>query len=284
VPAAEHRARIESLRARIAAGDLYQANLAHRLTLDLRGDPLDLYLRLRRVNPAPYMAFLRWDASTGARGARCPDGALLSASPELLLEFDGARAVTRPIKGTAAREADAGADARAANALLESAKDLAELAMIVDLERNDLGRCARPGGVRVEAFPRLETYATVHHLVADVAADVRPEVDAFDLLAALFPGGSITGAPKLASMEAIARLEGEGRGFFTGSLGFVDSRGHAAWNILIRTLVWRPRDADGEVSFHVGGGITWSSDAAAEERETSHKGAGLLRALQGTES
>jgi len=170
--------------------------------------------------------------------------------------------------------------ARAALALLGSEKDLAELAMIVDLERNDLGRCARPGGVRVEVFPRLETFATVHHLVADVAADVRPGVDAFDLLAALFPGGSITGAPKLASMDAIAELEGEGRGFFTGSLGFVDTRGHAAWNILIRTLVWRPRSRDGEVSFHVGGGITWSSDAAAEERETMIKGAGLLHALQ----
>ncbi len=282
VLAAEHCARIETLRARIAAGDLYQANLAHRLTIELRGDPLDLYLRLRRVNPAPYMAFLRWDPTTSTHGAATPHGALLSASPELLLEFDGARAVTRPIKGTAPRGADSESDARIALALLGSPKDLAELAMIVDLERNDLGRCARPGGVRVEAFPRLETYATVHHLVADVAADVRPGVDAFDLLAALFPGGSITGAPKLASMDAIAQLEGEGRGFFTGSLGFVDTRGHAAWNILIRTLVWRPRDdGGGEVSFHVGGGITWSSDAAAEEHETMHKGAGLLRALQG---
>jgi len=261
-------------------GVIYQANLAHRITLQLRGDPLDVYLRLRRVNPAPYMAFLRWDPTTSTPGAGCPQGALLSASPELLLEFDGARALTRPIKGTAPRGADPESDARAALALLGSEKDLAELAMIVDLERNDLGRCARPGGVRVEVFPRLETFATVHHLVADVAADVRPGVDAFDLLAALFPGGSITGAPKLASMDAIAELEGEGRGFFTGSLGFVDTRGHAAWNILIRTLVWRPRSRDGEVSFHVGGGITWSSDAAAEERETMIKGAGLLHALQ----
>ncbi|MCY2960892.1 MAG: anthranilate synthase component I family protein [Planctomycetota bacterium] len=281
-PPSAHRARVEELRERIAAGDLYQANLAHRLESSVSGDPRDLYLRLRRVNPAPYMAWLAWDATTSAGGRPGTRGALLSASPELLLEFDGATARTRPIKGTAPRGADADEDARNASRLLQSAKDLAELAMIVDLERNDLGACALPGAVRVEAFPRLETYATVHHLVADVAARVRPGVDAWDLLARLFPGGSITGAPKLAAMDAIAALEREGRGFFTGSLGFVDTRGHAAWNILIRTLVWRPvAGADGgEVSFHVGGGITWSSDPEAEERETGHKGAGLLRALE----
>ncbi len=280
VPPAEHRARVERLRARIAAGDLYQANLAHRITREVRGDPLALYLRLRDVNPAPYMAYLAFDAAACARGAGFPRGALLSASPELLLEFDGRTARTRPIKGTAARGADPAEDDARAVELLRSEKDRAELAMIVDLARNDLGRHATAGGVRVEAFPRLETYATVHHLVADVAASVRAGVDAFDLLGALFPGGSITGAPKLASMAAIADLEGEGRGFFTGSLGFVDTRGHAAFNILIRTLVWRPAPCGGEVSFHVGGGITWSSVADAEERETLHKGAGLLAALE----
>lgn len=278
---AAHRGRVEELRQRIAAGDLYQANLAHRVESRVSGDPRALYLRLRRVNPAPYMAWLAWDSSTSAGGAPGSRGALLSASPELLLEFDGAEARTRPIKGTAPRGAGAAEDARQAERLLGSEKDRAELAMIVDLERNDLGACALPGAVRVEAFPRLETYATVHHLVADVAARVRPGVDAWELLARLFPGGSITGAPKLAAMDAIAALEREGRGFFTGSLGFVDTRGRAAWNILIRTLVWRPLAGDeGEVSFHVGGGITWSSDPDAEERETAHKGAGLLRALE----
>lgn len=152
--------------------------------------------------------------------------------------------------------------------------------MIVDLERNDLGRVARAGGVRVEAFPRLETFASVHHLVADVVADVELGRDAFDLLAALFPGGSITGAPKLASMAAIAELEGEGRGFFTGSAGFVDTRGRAAFNVLIRTLVGRDEGGGRCVfSFHVGGGITWSSRAADEDRETLAKGAALARAL-----
>ncbi len=286
----EFRAHVADLRERIAAGDLYQANLAHRIERRVRGDPRDLYLRLRRVNPAPYMAWIAWDESNsaggsgGTRGSAGTRGALLSASPELLLEFDGEIARTRPIKGTAPRGADAEEDARNARSLLASAKDAAELAMIVDLERNDLGTCAEPGGVRVEAFPRLETYASVHHLTADITARVRTGIDAFDLLQKLFPGGSITGAPKLAAMNAIADLEREGRGFFTGSLGFVDTRGRAAWNILIRTLVWRPREdasGEGEVCFHVGSGITWSSDPAAEERETAHKAAGLLRALDG---
>lgn len=280
-PPAEHRARVERVRASIAAGDFYQANLAHRFTRLLRGDPLELYLRLRRLHPAPYMAWLAWD-ETNASGGDVPRGALASASPEMLLEFDGETARTRPIKGTIARGRDADEDARNASALQASAKDRAELAMIVDLERNDLGRVARAGGVRVERFPHLESYASVHHLSADVVADVAPGVDAFALLEALFPGGSITGAPKLAAMEAIAREEGTGRGFFTGSFGFVDLRGHAAFNILIRTLVWRDLGAGrGEVSLSVGGGITWSSDPAAEERETLAKGAALLRAIAG---
>ena len=291
--AAEHGARIERVREFIAAGDIYQANLAHRSTRRVAGHPVDLYRALRAVNPAPYMGYLAWDEHLASSAERFPRGAILSASPELLLEFDGRTARTRPIKGTAPRGRDAALDRAFAAALLASEKDRAELAMIVDLERNDLGRCAVPGGVRVERFPHLETYASVHHLTADVEADVRTGVDAVALLEALFPGGSITGAPKLRSMEVIAALEGEGRGFFTGSLGFVDTRGHAAWNILIRTLVWRPLgdaggdaggdgsgDGSGEVSFHVGGGITWSSDPASEERETQHKAAAIARALE----
>jgi anthranilate/para-aminobenzoate synthase component I len=246
----------------------------------MSGDPADIYQRLRHANPAPYMAYCAWDERLASRAQGFPRGAILSASPELLLEMDGGVARTRPIKGTARRSSDPARDRKSAEALLASGKDRAELAMIVDLERNDLGRCARPGGVRVEAFPRLESYAAVHHLVADVVADVAPGLDAIDVLSALFPGGSITGAPKLAAMSAIARLEGEGRGFFTGSLGFVDVRGRAAWNILIRTLVWRPLAKGGEVSFHAGGGVTWSSEPAAEERETLDKAAALIRALE----
>lgn len=287
----EHVRRVQLARERIAAGDFYQVNLAQRFTRRLRVDPLELYPRLRRLHPASYMVAARWrpETSSGARVAG--RGALLSGSPELLLEFDGRTARTRPIKGTAARGTTPSEDAQRAAALLASAKDRAELAMIVDLERNDLGRVARAGGVRVARFAELESYASVHHLVADVVADIAPPHDAFDLLDALFPGGSITGAPKLASMAAIAELEGEGRGFFSGSAGFVDVRGRAEWNILIRTLVWRPdgsrrpdprsleRVEDGELSFHVGGGVTWSSDPAAEELETRDKGRALARVL-----
>jgi para-aminobenzoate synthetase component 1 len=272
VPPAEHRRRIEVVREHIARGDVYQVNLAHRFSARTQGPPHALYARLRAINPAPYMAYLAWE-----------DGALLSASPELLLEYDGTEARTRPIKGTRPRGKDAASDAELARGLLTSAKDLAELTMIVDLERNDLGRIAVPGGVRVEGLPTLQSYATVHHLMADVVARLRPGVEALELMGALFPGGSVTGAPKLAAMDLIAALEGQGRGFYCGALGFIDSRGQAQLNLLIRTLLWRPRRdlgaEAGEVSFQVGGGITWSSDPRAEERETLDKAAGLLAAL-----
>lgn len=269
VSAAEHVRRVERVRADIARGDVYQVNLAHRFSAPTRGSPLELYLRLREVNPAPFMGYCRFAG-----------GALASASPELLLEYDGALARTRPIKGTRPRDRDRARDAALARELVDSAKDRAELAMIVDLERNDLGRVAEPGGVWVEGWPTLASYARVHHLMADVVARPRAGVDAFGLLATLFPGGSVTGAPKLAAMRVIAELEGEGRGFFCGSLGFVDTRGRALWNVLIRTLTWRALEGErGEASFRVGGGITWSSDAAAEERETLDKAAGLLAAL-----
>jgi para-aminobenzoate synthetase component 1 len=267
-------ARIERARAEIAAGEYYQANLAQRFTRRVEGAPVEWFARLARVNPAPYMACLDFGAGT-----------ILSASPELLLEVEGRRARSRPIKGTAARSDDERLDRALGEALLASEKERAELAMIVDLVRNDLGRVARPGGVRVEGgLPRLESYAGVHHLLADVVAELAEGRSALDALAALFPGGSISGAPKLASMAAIAREEREGRGFYTGALGFLDVRGNAAWNILIRTLVWRPRPGErdaGEFSFHVGGGITWSSDADAEERETLLKAARLIETLEG---
>jgi anthranilate/para-aminobenzoate synthase component I len=273
VDAALHRARIERVRAHIGAGDIYQANLAHRFTCAVAGDPVDLYRALRERNPAPYMGFCAWDDGRERRGA------VLSSSPELLLEYDGRTARTRPIKGTAARASDPHEDARRAAALLASAKDRAELVMIVDLERNDLGRCARPGSVRVEGLPTLQSYARVHHLMADVVCEPRADVGALELLAALFPGGSVSGCPKLRAMQIIAEQEGEGRGFFCGSLGFVGLDGRAAFNVLIRTLLWRPRAVGGEVSFRVGGGITWGSDSAAEDQETLDKAAGIIDAL-----
>jgi anthranilate/para-aminobenzoate synthase component I len=268
----EHCRRIELVRERIARGDVYQVNLAHRFSAETAGAPHALYSRLRAVNPAPFMAYLAWE-----------QGAILSASPELLLEYDGREARTRPIKGTRRRGGGPESDSELARALLASEKDRAELTMIVDLERNDLGRIAQPGGVRVEGLPTLQSYASVHHLMADVVARPKPGVGALELVSALFPGGSVTGAPKLAAMDLIAQLEREGRGFYCGALGFIDARGRAELNLLIRTLLWRPRPdlgrEAGEVSFQVGGGITWSSEARAEERETLDKAAGLLAAL-----
>ncbi|MCA9001059.1 MAG: anthranilate synthase component I family protein, partial [Planctomycetes bacterium] len=267
-PREVHEQRIETSRREIAAGEYYQVNLAHRFTADCEGHPLDLYLRLRKANAAPYCGFVAFEG-----------GCVLSTSPELLLDFDGKQVFTRPIKGTAPRFEDPEADRASREGLLASEKDRAELAMIVDLERNDLGRIAQVGSVHVDQFPELETYARVHHLVATVRALPKPGIDAIDLIQALFPGGSITGAPKLASMEAIARLEGEGRGYFTGSMGFLGFDGRAAFNILIRTVIWRPTAVNaGEISFRVGGGITHASIASLEDQETLQKAAGLIDA------
>jgi len=266
---ASYTQRVERVRADIRAGEYYQANLSHRFECDLAGEPLALYAALRRANPAPYMGFVA-----------SPHGCLLSSSPELLLDCDGVHALSRPIKGTARRDADPVLDAERARALLASAKDRAELAMIVDLVRNDLAHVAAVGGVRVEALFELESYAHVHHLVATVQARLAPGRAACDALAALFPGGSVTGAPKLRAMRALAELEGEGRGPFYGSLGHLASDGRGAFNILIRTLRTRPLgDGRHAVDFRVGGGVTWRSDPAAEERESLDKARGLLAAL-----
>jgi len=282
VPSAVHRARVEAVRDAIGRGEVYQANVAHALRRATEGHPRELYRRLRRANPGAYLGYLAWGG-----GAAAPEGALLSASPELLLECVGTHARTMPIKGTAARGRDEEDDARARAELLASAKERAELAMIVDLERNDLGRVARAGGVSVHGFPTLETYRGVHHLVAEVRAELASGRTGLDALLALFPGGSITGAPKLRSMELIAELEGQGRGFFSGALGFLDRRGDARFSILIRTLVWRARAGSGsragEVRLHVGGGITWGSRAEDEERETLAKAATLVAALEDAE-
>ncbi len=272
VPRELHMERVEAARELIARGEIYQANIAHPFEAATRGDPLELYLSLRESNPAPYMAYLRMGA-----------WALLSSSPELLLEVRGRSALTRPIKGTVCRSEERIEDQRLAEELLASSKDRAELAMIVDLERNDLGRVARTGSVRVGEFPALRSYANVHHLTADVSCELAAGKDGIDALEALFPGGSITGAPKLRSMEAIASLEGEGRGFFTGALGFVSYGGDLCFNILIRSLVWRAEPERGalagRVRYHVGGGITWGSEAASEDEETLAKGARLAMAL-----
>lgn len=277
----EHVRRVNAAREAIAAGDVYQVNLAHAFRAEVYGEPEALYAQLRLANPAPYMGYL--ELPEQVKGDR---RVLLSASPELLFDLDGDLLRTQPIKGTAARHAGEAADAQQRRALLDSAKDLSELAMIVDLARNDVSLLCEPGSVGVDALPELHSFATVHHLLATVRGRLRPGKHAGDALSALFPAASITGAPKLAAMEHIAASEGEGRGYFTGSMGCWDLEGRACFNVLIRTAQWRGRrgvDGDwvGELCARFGGGITWRSDAHAEDQETLDKAAGWVRALAG---
>ncbi len=246
----------------IRRGDIYQVNLAHAFAGKLDESPTQTYLRLRQSNPAPFGGFLDFGS-----------GQLMSSSPERFLRMRGRSIETRPIKGTRPRTGDPEIDDRETRALLRSPKDRAELLMITDLLRNDLGRVAEFGSVEVEDLACCEEYETVLHLVSTVKARLRSGVAPLDALAACFPGGSITGAPKLRAMEIIRELEPCGRGVYTGSLGYFGFNGVSDFNILIRTLL---RQGD-EVCFHAGGGIVTDSDPALEYEETIHKARGLLR-------
>lgn len=251
----------------IRAGDIYQVNLAQRFRSPCREDPFDVYLRLRAGSAAPFAAFLRY-----------PCFAVLSSSPELFLAYDETTRIveTRPIKGTRPRGFDPASDSSLAQELLASAKDRAENVMIVDLERNDLGRVAKIGSVRVTGLCELETFANVHHLTSTIRARLGEGFDVVDLLKATFPGGSITGAPKIRSMEIIDELEPVARGVYTGAIGYFGSDGSVALNIAIRTMVLKDENA----YFHVGGGIVADSDPHSEYEETLHKGAAMVRALE----
>jgi para-aminobenzoate synthetase component 1 len=273
---AAYEAGVESVRRSIAEGDIYQANLTRRLAAPFRGDPWPLYRRLRTGDPALFAAYLDLGASplTGAPRA------IASASPEPFISVSREGAVaTNPIKGTRPRGRDRREDRRLARELLASEKDRAENVMIVDVLRNDLGRVCVPGTVRVPRLCRLERTAAVQHLVSTVTGRLAPGRDAFDLLAASFPGGSITGAPKIRAMELLEGLEPVRRGPYTGIAGWLGPDGAMASSILIRTFV-----VDGErLSLHVGGGITWRSDPAAEWDETVAKARGPLTAIGGRE-
>ena len=267
-PRADYLAAVARIRDYIAAGDVYQVNLTHRFSAPRPADPFALYQRLRTANPAPFAAYLDL--------AGCQ---VLSSSPERFLSLHGRHVETRPIKGTRPRADDPASDAQRRDELLASAKDRAELLMIIDLERNDLGRVCDYGTVRVEDLHRLETYATVHHLVSTVSGQLRPDLDIIDCLRATFPGGSITGAPKIRAMQIIAELEPCPRGPYTGALGWIGFNGDADLNIAIRTIVC----AGDRATYHVGGGITWDSDPAAEYQETLDKGRALHTALTDSE-
>jgi len=257
---------VAKVREYIVAGDIFQANLSQRFQAPLREQPFDLYRRLRRRNPAPFAGYLAFDEVT-----------VLSASPERFLRLDpDGQVETRPIKGTRPRGLGPMHDAALGRALAESVKDRAENVMIVDLLRNDLSRVCRPGSVRVPELFALEQHPTVHHLVSTVLGDLEPGADAVDLVRAAFPGGSITGAPKVRAMEVIAELEPTRRGVYCGSIGYLSATGAMDTSIVIRTFVLH----DGELYFQAGGGIVADSDPELEYRETLDKAAGLIATLK----
>jgi para-aminobenzoate synthetase component 1 len=250
----------------IVAGDIFQANLSQRFQSSLPEAPFDLYRRLRHRNPAPFAAYLDFG-----------ELAVLSASPERFLRLDQERRLveTRPIKGTRPRGLGPMHDAALGRALAESEKDRAENVMIVDLLRNDLSRVCRPGTVRVPELFALEHHPTVHHLVSTVVGELEPSADAFDLIRAAFPGGSITGAPKVRAMEIIAELEPTQRGVYCGSIGYLSATGAMDTSIVIRTYL----ALRGQVYFQAGGGIVADSDPELEYRETLDKARGLIETL-----
>jgi len=265
----EYLAAVRRVKDYIAAGDIFQANLAQRFAGDCPSDGLDVYSRLRAVNPAPFAAYLRY-----------PELEVISSSPERFLLVEGERVTTRPIKGTRPRrEGDEVFNARMLEELRASAKDHAELTMIVDLERNDLGRVCSYGSVRVEEHAVVEAYPTVFHLVSTVSGRLhRPEQDEFSLIRACFPGGSITGAPKIRAMEIIEELEPHARNVYTGAIGYASFHGRMDLNIVIRTML----RTGGRVYLQVGGGIVADSDPVLEYEETLHKGKALFEALRAT--
>lgn len=258
----------------IAAGDIFQANLSQRFTTPLACSPAELYLRLRRANPAPFAAYLACD-EPGRFGS--PNRwAVLSSSPERFLQVIDGRVATRPIKGTRPRRAgDETLNARSRAELLASKKDAAELAMIVDLERNDLGRVCSFGTVKVTEPRTVEEYASVYHTAAQVEGRLHHGCDLVDLLKATFPGGSITGAPKIRAMQIIDELEPTARSVYTGAIGHIGFDGQMDLNIAIRTLL-----VDGDrVHLQVGGGIVADSTPEDEYQETLAKARSLLEAL-----
>jgi aminodeoxychorismate synthase component I len=247
----------------IAAGDIYQVCLAHRFSAAFHGDPWPLYLKLRETSPAPYSAYLSLRNET-----------ILSSSPECFLKISGRKISTRPIKGTRPRRLDRTEDEREARELRSSPKEIAELIMITDLERNDLGSVCEFGSVTAPRLTELESYAQVFHLVSTVEGTLREEVSHVAAVAACFPGGSISGAPKKRALEIIRELEPTSRGLFTGAIGYFGYNGESQFNIAIRTLIV----GNGEAEFHVGAGITADSDPEKEWEETLHKAAGILAA------
>ncbi|MFH1904055.1 MAG: aminodeoxychorismate synthase component I [bacterium] len=255
---------VDRIKEYIAAGDIYQVNLSQRFTCDLCMDSFELYKRLTKINPAPFGGFLNFGEES-----------IISVSPERFLCLKDSVVRTRPMKGTRPRGKTKKEDERLKNDLLKSEKDKAELMMIVDLERNDIGRVCEYGSVYLESKRDIEKYSTVFQTTSTVRGRLSKEKDRIDLLKACFPGGSITGAPKIRAMEIIEELEPTRRGIYTGSLGYLSFSGEMDLNILIRTLVAKKN----EIRFQVGGGIVADSDPESEYQETLDKAKALFGAL-----
>ena len=265
---AEYRTAVARVVEYILAGDIFQANLTQRFTTPFTGDPLVLLASVERSAPAPLGAYIRHD-----------DVQLFNASPERFLRYDPRSRVveTRPIKGTRRRDPEPRRDGALARELAASEKDQAENVMIVDLLRNDLSRVCDAGSVAVEALCQLESHATVHHLVSVITGRLRAGRDALDLLAATFPGGSVTGAPKLRAMAILAELERVRRGVYCGAIGWLGLDGALDFNLAIRTIIVK----HGVAAIHAGGGVTARSDPDEEYRETLDKARALITALAG---
>lgn len=257
---------VERIRAWILAGDVFQVNLSRgwRARRPAALDALEVYRALAAANPAPFAGL-----------ARLPGGTVISSSPERLVSVTGDCVQTRPIAGTRPRGASRDQDLSLSSELIAHPKERAEHIMLIDLERNDLGRVCRSGSVVVDELMVVESYAHVHHIVSNIRGRLETGVTAADVIAAVFPGGTITGCPKVRCMEIIAELEAAGRGFYTGSMGYLGLDGAMDLNILIRSMVVGPE----ELSFRTGAGIVADSDPAAELAETEAKARGLLKAL-----
>ncbi len=255
---------VERAKEYICSGDIYQVNLSQRFKVALNADPFDIYKILRTINPAPFACFLNFG-----------EVKIASASPERFLKKEGRRIETRPIKGTRPRGGNPSEDARLKRELILSAKDRAENLMIIDLERNDLGRICEYGSVNVSEFMACEEYATVFHLVSTVRGRLREGVSAADCLINCFPGGSITGAPKIRSMEIIEELESVKRSVYTGSIGYIGFDGNMDTSIAIRAFIIKGKEA----YFQVGGGIVYDSDPGKEYEETLDKAKALIETI-----
>ena len=264
---AEYVARVQTAQAYIREGDIYQANIAQRFEIPHPGDALELFARLRRVNPAPFSGCLKFG-----------DWAIVSSSPERLVKVTGSRIETRPIAGTRPRGGDREADRLLSSELLLNEKERAEHLMLVDLERNDLGRLCRTGSVRVTDLMFLEQYSHVSHIVSNIEGELHPGVSVRDILRAVFPGGTITGCPKVRCMEIINELEPHVRGPYSGSFGYIGFDPQMDLNILIRTILLK----NGRAYFHAGAGIVADSQPEKEYQETLDKAAAMMEVLGGS--